>query len=58
METDGLHSASLHDVYLPYLPEQEELERLDALLGEMLAASQAELDRLPPPDRPDAHVSP
>jgi hypothetical protein len=51
MEPSGLEQGSLHEVYLPYLPEQDELDRLDALLTEMLAKSQAELDRLAPHDR-------
>jgi hypothetical protein len=46
------------DLYLPYLPEEEELDRLDALLADMLAKSQRELDRLAPQDRPDAAVLP
>jgi hypothetical protein len=37
-----------HDVYLPYLPEKEELDRLDILLAEILAKAQAELERLKP----------
>jgi hypothetical protein len=41
-------ASSAHDVYLPYLPEREELDRLEALLAEMLVKSQSELDRLSP----------
>jgi hypothetical protein len=40
---------SVSDVYLPYLPEKEELDRLDSLLTDMLARTQCELDRLTPP---------
>jgi hypothetical protein len=39
-------ATSLYDVYLPYLPENEELNQLEALLSEMLAKTQSELDRL------------
>jgi hypothetical protein len=35
-----------NDVSLHSLPEKEELERLDALLSEMVARTQAELERL------------
>jgi hypothetical protein len=39
---------SPYDTYLPYLPEKEELDRLDTLLSHMLATAQAELERLSP----------
>jgi hypothetical protein len=46
--------SSPYDVYLPFLPEKEELERLDALLTNMLARTQGELDRLTPRSPPTA----
>jgi hypothetical protein len=49
MTMEPLEQGSLYDVYLPYMPEREELERLDSLLTEMLAKSQAELDRVSSP---------
>ena len=48
-EVNPRGQGSLYDVYLPYLPEQEELERLDALLTDMLSRTQAELDRVTSP---------
>jgi hypothetical protein len=48
MAMEPLEQGSLYDVYLPYMPEKEELERLDALLTDMLTRTQAELDRLSP----------
>lgn len=41
-----LEQGSLGDVYLPYLPEKEGVDRLDSLLTEMLVRTQSELDRL------------
>jgi hypothetical protein len=58
MQPDGLDHANLYDVSLPYLPDREEVDRLDALLADMLAKSQAELDRLAPRGGPGVLVSP
>ena len=44
-------ASNLYDVNLHYLPEMEELERLDALLVNMLAKAQAELERLSPQEQ-------
>ena len=44
-----LEQDSVFDIYLP---EKEEVERLDSLLTEMLARTQGELDRLPPQSEP------
>jgi hypothetical protein len=40
-----------YDVHLSSLPEIEELERLEALLVNMLAKTQAELERLSPQEQ-------
>jgi hypothetical protein len=40
-----------YDVHLSCPPEMEELERLDALLMDMLAKAQAELERLSPQEQ-------
>ncbi len=40
-----------YDVHLSSLPEIEELERLEALLVNMLAKAQAELERLSPQEQ-------
>jgi hypothetical protein len=56
-----LEQGSMYDVYLPYLPERAELDRLDSLLTEMLVRTQAELDRRtprPPPTAPSASAGP
>jgi hypothetical protein len=45
---EPLEQGGLDDVNLPCLPAKEELERLDALLADMLTRTQAELDRLSP----------
>ncbi len=58
MQPGGFEQSNLYDVYLPYLPDREEVERLDAFLAVMLAGTQAELDRLTPQARPDALSSP
>jgi hypothetical protein len=41
-------ATSPYDVYRPYLPEREDLDRLEALLSQMLMSAQSELDRLSP----------
>ena len=51
-EVNPLEQGSLCDVYLPYLPEKGDPEGLDALLTDMLARTQAELDRLTPQRQP------
>ncbi len=50
MPTEAL-APTPYDIYLPYLPEKEELDWLDALLSDMLAKTQAELDRLTPAEK-------
>jgi hypothetical protein len=47
MQTEAV-ATSLYDPYLPYLPEKEELNKLDGLLAEMVAKAQDELGRLAP----------
>jgi hypothetical protein len=39
----------------PYLPEREELDRLEALLSEMLRKARSELDRLSPTPKETCH---
>ena len=46
MQPAGNVSVPPEDANLAGLPEREDLESLDALLTDMLARSQAELDRL------------
>jgi hypothetical protein len=46
MTMQQIAESSPYDVYLPHLPEREELDRLEALLSEMLMKAQSELERL------------
>jgi hypothetical protein len=48
-------ATSPFDVYLRYLPEREDLDRLEALLSEMLMKAQSELARLSPPPQETCH---